>query len=633
MPCAEKRRRSAGVNKNERLQMKMAHGNFPGSVSGGKSRNQAKIFNAIFIALVIATFALFGRNVLDPNEIRWLWIMGLAVLSILQLCSQAFLRNKISFDQSELFLIGFLAYSGLSLAWSPDILAGMAILGKFGLLTAIFLLIKTAGNDTLLDWLCVAISVAVAITLGLAFLKVGGQSAWGGYGNQNFITEFLILAVPFIASLAFIFRGNAVRVAVLAVIAVDLAYLFFFNPSKIEFLVITGIAIIAIFAWGWGRSRRLTIAATFAVIVMVAAAVVHYWDVKYGFRESIYPRLELMINTTLMWSDHPLFGIGTGAFNYSYPLYQERHLAWINVETDIFTQKEKNAGATHNEFIQFLATFGLFGGGLVCGFLYYLLRGLKNRPMTPYAWCGLIATGVWALNAMVHFPLQNPATALLAVIALAFLARQDKPAESAETSAVFIVNFNRVSRMLLPIGAVALLCLLSYGAYRFSLAHSHYLETIKHLNTRPDYAYTHNLEAYRLYPWDSIIRTQLFVTAIRWHEITGKPPFPPAELDRVFNISLSSGPSVMLLLARLQYLLNSGLFQQESLYMREVEQWFDLLRKNASRTPDVLILDTYYQITLKNHEAAKALLYKLEKLKLKPVQKELLEKLRAGLAE
>lgn len=603
------------------------------------SQNEKLIFNIAFAAMVAAALTWYVTVTVDPNEFRWLWIMGLAGLSLLQMSSHAYLREKISFDRAELCLTGFVAYAVLSLAWSSDYLAGLALLSKLGLLASIFLCLKNAGNDAWFDWLCGAIAAAVAIVLGFEFMNVAGPGTWGGYGNQNFMAEALMLAAPFIAVPVFVQRHKAVRAVALAVLVVDLGYILFFNPSKIKFLVIAGFALLAIINWGWRHSRRLTAAGVFVLAVAVAMGVSYYWDAGHGFRWSIFARVPIIINSALIWLSQPFYGIGAGSFNYVYPMFQERHLEWLDIGTEVFLSKERVVGAAHNEYIQLLATFGLFGAALVAGFAYFLLRGLKGRPMTAYAWCGLVSLGIWSLNALVEFPLQNPATVLLAVIGLGFLAHHGQPDElggsgGAGSGRVFAINLNPAARMLLLFGAIALVGAIGYGGYRFASAHKHFRQVIKQLNTHTDIAYAHNLEAYRLYPWDTAIRNQLFVTVIRWSELNGgKLPFPQAELDRIFDISLSSGPTNLLLLARLQSLLNSRVFQQDPRYVQELDQWFGALRKNASRTPDALLLDSYYQIIRANYAEAEALLNRAAKLELTNSQMGLVNKLRTALNE
>lgn len=610
------------------------------------SQNEKLVFNIAFAAMVAATLVWFTTTTLDPNEFRWLWIMGLGGVSLLQMSSRAYLLEKISFDRTELFLTGFVAYAVLSLAWSSDYLAGLALLGKLGLLAAIFLCLKNAGNDAWFNWLCGAITVAVAIVLGFEFMHVAGPAGtgWGGYGNQNFMAEFLMLAVPFIAALVYVYPHKAIRAAAVSVLVVDLGYVLFFNPTKIKFLVIAGLILAALSRWGWRHSRRLTLTGAFVVVVVIAAGVSYYWDAGHGFRWSTFARVPPIINSAVMWLSQPFYGLGAGSYNYVYTMFQERHIEYLDVGTEVFLIKERVIGAAHNEYIQLLATFGLFGAALLAGFAYSLLRGLKGRPMTAYAWCGLVSLGIWSLNALVEFPWQNPSTALLAVIGLGFLAHHGQPDEPAASGGaasggggsnrVFAINLNPIAKMLLLLGAIALVSAIGYGGYRFASAHQHYKKTVMELNTRTDIAFANNMEAYRLFPWDTAIRNQLFVTAIRWSELNGgKMPFPPAEMDRIFDISISSGPTTLLLLARSQYLLNSRLFQQDQRYAQEVAQWFDLLRKNASRTPDALLLGGYYQMMLNNPVGAETLLNKAEKFKLTDLQVQLLGKLRAALKD
>jgi hypothetical protein len=605
-------------------------------------QSEKLIFNGVFAVLVAAALILFGNNHIDPNDFRWLWIIALAGISLLQMSSRAIVLERISVDRLELSLLGFAAYAALTLAWTPDALAGYALLSKFSLLAVIFLCLKNAGNSAWFNWLCVAIAASAAIVTGFAFLHIGGNE--GGYGNHNFTTEFLILAMPFIAVLAFVYPHKAVRAVVAALILAVLIYLFFFNVSKIEFLVIAGMSFAAIVIWGWQRNRMLAVAGALAVTGAVAAAVVYFWGADHGFRSSIYPRLALIVNTLLMWWDKPLTGQGAGSFNYLYSLYQERHLAWMDIGTEIFAAKQTIAGAAHNEYVQLLATFGLIGTVLAGTFAWLLLRGLKDRTMTLYAWCGLAATGVWMLNALVEFPLQNPATALLAVIGLGFLANlgQSYAGETAteavaaaktRNNVLVTINLNQATKLFLLLAAVALVGVAGYGGYRFDAANRHYYNAIQYLNKKPDYAYAQNYEAYQSYPWDTYIRSQLYVTTTRWYELTGKPPLTPEELDRLFAISAGASPNTQVQLARMQYLLNSRLYQNNARYTQELEQGFALLRKNASRTPDVRLLDAYYRIVIRDYAGSAAELAVAEKMSLDPHQKENLVMIRNALAQ
>jgi hypothetical protein len=616
---------------------------FAAAPEAAGKHSEKLVFDGAYAVLVAAALVLFGIEHNDPNDFRWLWIIALAGISLLQMSSRAIVLERISIDRLELSVLGFAAYAALTLAWTPDVLAGYALLSKFSLLAVIFLCLKNAGNSAWFNWLCIAIAASAAIVTGFAFLHIGGNE--GGYGNHNFITEFLVLSVPFIAVLAFVYPHQAVRAAVAALILVVLIYLFFFNASKIEFLVIAGMSFAAIVIWGWQRNRMLAVAGALAVIAAVAAAVVYFWGAGHGFRDSIYPRLALIVNTLLMWWDKPLTGQGAGSFNYLYSLYQERHLAWMDIGTEIFAAKQVIAGAAHNEYVQLLATFGLIGMALAVTFAWLLLRGLSGRKMTPHAWCGLAASGVWMLNALVEFPLQNPATALLAAIGLGFLANHGQnhgqsdsgatatAAAKTRNSVLLTINLNQATKFLVLLAAIALVGVAGYGGYRFDAGSRHYFYAIQYLNKKPDYAYAQNYEAYQSYPWDTYIRNQLFVTTTRWYELTGKPPLTPDELDRLYAISASATPNTQVLLARMQYLLNSHLYQNNPRYAQELEQGFAQLRKTASRTPDVRLLDAYYRIVIKDYPGCAAELDVAEKMNLDPHQKQNLAMIRNALAQ
>lgn len=609
-------------------QLAVAHG------TTGK-QSEKLVFNAVFTLLVVAALVLFGLNYSDPNDFRWLWIIALACISLLQMSARAVVLERVSFDRLELSLLGFAAYAALSLSWTPDPLAGYALLSKIGILAVVFLCLKNAGNDEWFSWLCAAIAAAAALVTGFAFFNVGYVA---GYGNTNFVTEFLILAVPFVATLAFIYSHKAVRAAVAALIFSILIYLFFFNISRIEFLVLAGMSFVAIVTWGWQRNRWLALAGALAIIGVVAAAAIYFWEGGHGFRVSIYPRLAMLIDTLWMWWDKPLLGQGAGSFNFLYFLYQERHLDWMDIDTGLFRDKSVISGAAHNEYAQLLATFGLIGTALVGVFSWFLLRGLRGRAMTPYAWCGLSATGVWMLNALVEFPLQSPATALLAVIGLGFLARHgqtntnvDAGLNSTSVASLFTLNLNQAAKIFVLLGATILSGLAGYGGYRFDAGSQCFSKAAANLNIRPDYAFAQNYEAYQLYPWDTYIRLQLYITTVRWKELEGKVPLSPEELDRIFDISVKASPNTALLLARMQYLLNSRMYQKDQRYAQELQQGFGLLLKNASRKPDVRLLNAYYHIAARDFTGAAAEVDVAEKMELNEIQKAILDKLRNAL--
>lgn len=128
---------------------------------------------------------------------------------------------------------------------------------------------------------------------------------------------------------------------------------------------------------------------------------------------SISSRLELWINSVFAWLDAPVFGHGLGSFDYAYAPHRIEHLRWFH--HSILTHPNVSAGAAHNEALQVLVELGLTGLALACVFLFTVFRASRSSAR----WAAL-ATGVVA---MVSFPLQNPATAILAAVILGVCAK------------------------------------------------------------------------------------------------------------------------------------------------------------------------------------------------------------------
>ena len=128
---------------------------------------------------------------------------------------------------------------------------------------------------------------------------------------------------------------------------------------------------------------------------------------------SISSRLELWINSVFAWLDAPLFGHGIGSFDYAYAPHRIDHLRWL--QGSILTHPNVSAGAAHNEGLQVLVELGMVGLALVLLSVFTVLRASKSSAR----WAALAMGTV----AMVSFPFQNPATAILGVVILGVCAR------------------------------------------------------------------------------------------------------------------------------------------------------------------------------------------------------------------
>jgi O-antigen ligase len=135
-------------------------------------------------------------------------------------------------------------------------------------------------------------------------------------------------------------------------------------------------------------------------------------------------RLSAARDALRMLKDHPLFGVGLGAFRVTFPRYQSR----------VF---DSYWGYAHNDYAQALAETGIAGGILVlaavCTFFVELWKGLLRHIQTRRAplhfgaalgCCGIL------IHSFVDFNLHVPANALWFAICAAIATLPNQPART-----------------------------------------------------------------------------------------------------------------------------------------------------------------------------------------------------------
>src|SRR5690606_7421211 len=133
--------------------------------------------------------------------------------------------------------------------------------------------------------------------------------------------------------------------------------------------------------------------------------------------DSLTARLEFWTNSSFVWLSSPLWGHGFGSFNFQYPRFDSVHL--LLFPSMGHTMGATNfAGAAHNEYLQVLCELGAIG--LILS-LRVVWRPWKPGPAT-------VCLGLAMIESLIEFPLQNPATALLASISLGFFLRSQSAA-------------------------------------------------------------------------------------------------------------------------------------------------------------------------------------------------------------
>jgi hypothetical protein len=140
---------------------------------------------------------------------------------------------------------------------------------------------------------------------------------------------------------------------------------------------------------------------------------------------SLDSRLEIWRATTLMWRDHPWFGVGPAHFDYRFREYRPETL-------------QERPDRAHNDYLNLLADWGLAGGVIVfAGMGIFIVSARKIWPHVRRsesdfgsgqsnrfafflgATCGLAAL---AVHSAMDFNLHIPANALVGVMLLALVA-------------------------------------------------------------------------------------------------------------------------------------------------------------------------------------------------------------------
>jgi len=298
-----------------------------------------------------------------------------------------------------------------------------------------------------------AARVIVGVCVLIALVGIGqtyiGKALWqrGSFGpfvNRNHFAGFLEMGAGLTAGLL---AGRVARreLAVLyACAALVLCAGVVLSASRGGLLALmAAVAFLALAAWPASARRerrrlqgliRAGATATLGVAALAGAmflvgseglvqnlAQLQTGDPTVALENERFSRREIWGATIRLIEDHPLAGVGLGAFPYAYTRY------------------DPSAGAqrveqSHNDYLQILADAGLIGGAIallfivllfVRGFLAVQTRDRRQRAVTLGALTGCFAI---AVHSFVDFNLQVTANAqlFLALAALATPARSEE---------------------------------------------------------------------------------------------------------------------------------------------------------------------------------------------------------------
>jgi len=353
--------------------------------------------------LCLAGLLFYGFGTINPYPIR---LAALSLVVGMGLLAWTWHEMPWPRDRVTVAVLLVLAYGASSLAWSPDWREGVLSLQMLAISAGLFICLRFTDRG----WLGRAVPVVAALAVGgsLAY-SFTDRLLFGGMGNENFQAEFLLPLIPLcLIGVATWRRGWTWAIPCASAAA---SYLAIWNLSNARWMGIAGLGALLMGALWLHGYRRFAAWLTIGGMA-VAALLFPWWPVS-----SILQRLELSYNTTLMWLDRPLLGAGLGGFNYLYPFYQESHPAWIDGRS--IHKLWLYAGATHNEFVQALAMFGIAGVALIAFAFGLIVNGYQDDALGRG---GLAALAICLGMATVGFPFQNPSTAVVAIVALAAVA-------------------------------------------------------------------------------------------------------------------------------------------------------------------------------------------------------------------
>ena len=269
---------------------------------------------------------------------------------------------------------------------------------------------------------------------------------YGPYGNYNHFAGFieLILPLPF-AYLLFARINVEQRVLWLfSVVMMAVAVVFSLSRGGMLAIGVEMMALLIIAALNRGRlgasdrraalGNKIIVAVAFISIASIALwigyepLVKRFQLTREGAQEySVVTRVEYWRASWRMFLDHPVCGVGLGAFPAIYPSYGRSSAKYERLEQ------------THNDYLQLLTDAGLIGAALGLWFLFEILRVARRQ------WAMLtdarsqdraIIIGGYAavlgllIHSFIDFNLQIAANALLflVVVALATSPRIQKNA-------------------------------------------------------------------------------------------------------------------------------------------------------------------------------------------------------------
>ena len=534
----------------------------------------SRVLNGAIAVLLVLVITVFTRSWDSPSYVKWIYVAGLSAVCWGGLAGKAW-RSTWRLDALDVLALALLAWVALSISWSSDSQTGADTAFHWLLLSGVFLYLRHSAQDT---QQALAISVAAAVGTAVTLVFVAADiGEMGGYVNRNVFAEMLLAALPLLWPFTAALRKTPWAKGVIALQALIVLYLLFFNGSKIKFAVWAVLLGFFGFVYLARRSRRWAFALVALCTVAAVLLVVLGWNrfalgESHSFSASFMPRIELTIDTVAVWLTQPWVGVGAGGYNPVLQYHKDAHASVLhltaNTPDDVFIFMM--AEQAHNDWLQFLANFGLVGLGLLGLGLYLARKQIAAWRLSVQRMAGLAVVLTLATNALIEFPLQMPATLTLFAIGLAWLL----PAQG-----------GFLAQRQAQVGAALLAALASLG---WAWAYNQGQDDFGHMQavyaSDPPLALELNGKAIAAYPFEDTFRRGYLITLMDWEGRVGHSVVPESEYDRIFAVTQSAGANTGTLILRLYHLARAGRLQERA---EEVQRWRSLLLAQSSRVPDV----------------------------------------------
>ena len=382
------------------------------------------------ILVLIITF-LWAIQIFLQKEINFEFsplkypLLGLLIVAVVQLIIPVASRNSLTYDPFA--------------TW--DAAVKLLVLILFFVLFCSFVNTDQR-RQTVVNVVIVMASVIALIGIGQSYLgKVIWPRANAGYGpfvNRNHFAGFCVMAVGLVGARVLLRTVQRERMALHICYLIIMCSGIVLCASRGGFLALVGVifflAMISVggrkdVESGKERSLKIRFAATTVLLVVMAVGAMFITssdDLMQRFAniqaetevgetpDMKFSRSELWQNTSKMIKDHPIIGVGLGAYQFVYPRYDQ-------------SSGILRAEQAHNDYLHIIAETGVVGLILTISFIVILfgkgfaLMQAKNIRRNAVILGALAGCFGIAIHSFVDFNLQvtNNAQVFLALAALA----------------------------------------------------------------------------------------------------------------------------------------------------------------------------------------------------------------------